>query len=333
MKKLLIIGGFLASFFSTTPVYSDTTLDSGALGSVSLRENISVDSTYIRLSDLFTNVPEDKADTAVAYAPKPGRRAAFDARWLYRVARAYGLEWRPLSADLRTLVSRDSIIVQKQEILEAIQDALVHYDLPDNPMVELSNRNLRVHVPSNILPEVRIEDITFNARSNRFGAVVAIGEKDMNVVERIRVSGQVHRMLEIPTLSRRLAKGEIITEHDITWVKARADRTQRNVIVNAEDIIGMTPKRGLQAERPIRATDIQRPVIVPKGSIVTIILKKPGMTLTATGRAMQNGADGETIRVNNAKTKRTIEAIVIGSGMVTVLPGIDKPAQLASIQN
>ncbi|WP_135079410.1 flagellar basal body P-ring formation chaperone FlgA [Terasakiella sp. SH-1] len=337
MKRFIFIASLfaalmIASATSASPAQNDK-LATGDGGPVALRENIVVSGAYIRLGDLFSNAPVDKAETAVAYAPKPGRRASFDARWLYRVARAYGLQWRPLAADLRATVTRDSVVIQKDEILDALLASLTQYDLPSNPHIELSNKNLRIHVPAEIMAEVAVEDVVYNRRTNRFAAMVTVGEKNMNANQRVRVTGQVHQMIEVPTLTRRLHKGEVIADNDITWVKMRADRTQRDVITDVEDVIGMTPKRALRPEQPIRTMDIQRPVLVPKGSLVTIILKKPGMTLTSQGRAMENGADGETIRINNTKTKRTIDAIVIGSSMVTVLPSIDQSAQLASIGN
>ena len=308
---------------------NSNSIGTGDLGPVTLRENIIVSGAYIRLSDLFENAPADKADTAIAYSPKPGRRASFDARWLYRVARGYGLKWRPLSSDLRASVTRDSIMIQRDEIQDVIMEGLSEYDLPDNPQIELSNRNLRIHVPAEIMPEVTIEDLTYNRRSNRFAAIVAIGEKNMNANQRVRITGQVHKMIEVPTLARRIPKGEVIKENDLFWLKMRADRTQRDVITDASALIGMTPKRHLRMEKPIRIADVQRPVLVKKGSVVTIILKKPGMSLTSQGRALQNGADGDTIRIKNKNTKRVIEAVVIGSSMVTVLPNGPRPAQLA----
>ncbi len=333
MKRLLTYATltFLFTFvlFSGSGFAAEQELDQGANAPVTLNENIIVSDTYIRLKDLFSNVPMDKAQTAVAYSPKPGRRASFDARWLYRVAHAYGLQWRPLSADLRTLVTRDSIVIQKDEIKDALMASLLNYDIPQNPQVELSNHNLRIHVSSEMMPEVRVEDMNYNRRTHRFAAIIGIGEKDMNAIQRIRVTGQVHEMLEVPTLSRRVNKGEVIEEKDVTWLKLRADRTQRDVIMDVSQIIGMTPKRSLRPEQPLRNIDVQTPVMVPKGSIVTIILKKPGMTLTSQGRAMENGSDGETIRVANTKTSRTIDAIVVGSSMVTVLGNTSKADQLA----
>ncbi|MDV7339066.1 flagellar basal body P-ring formation chaperone FlgA [Terasakiella sp. A23] len=334
MKRILYFAGLLSLLLvasnSLAAGSAQEELVSGDTGPVSLRENIVVSGSYIRLGDLFTNAPQDKADTAVAYAPKPGRKASFDARWLFRVARAYGLQWRPLSADLRTMVTRDSITINRDEIQDALMASLLEHDLPQNAKIELSNRNLRIHVPSEIMPEVTIEDVTFNRRSMRFAAIVAVGERNMTPNQRVRVTGQIHKMIDVPTLARRMAKGEVIAENDIQWVQLRADRTQRDIITDVHSLIGMSPKRHLRPEKPIRAADIQRPVLVEKGKLVTIFLKKPGLMLTSQGRALQDGADGETIRITNTNTSRTVEAVVVGASMVTVLPiGGSNTAQLA----
>ncbi|NVK17410.1 MAG: flagellar basal body P-ring formation protein FlgA [Methylocystaceae bacterium] len=333
MKRFISYITFFTLLLLAAPAISadqtDEDLALGNDGPVTLRENIIVSGSYIRLGDLFDNVPLDKAETAVAYAPKPGRRASFDARWLFRVARAYGLQWRPLSADLRAMVSRDSIIINRDEIQDSLMTAMMQYDLPQNAKIQLSNRNLRLHVPTEIMPEIKIEDVTFNRRSMRFAAIVAVGEKNMNAIQRVRVTGQVLKMIDVPTLARRVAKGDVISENDIHWIQMRADRAQRDIITDVHSLVGMSPKRHLRQEKPIRASDIQRPVLVEKGSLVTIILKKPGMMLTSRGKAMQNGADGETIRITNTNTSRTIEAVVVGSSVVTVLPTGQYNAQLA----
>ena len=74
-----------------------------AASSVMLRTNVVVDDDVIRLGDLFTNSGK-YADTAIARSPIPGRRSVFDAEWLFRVARAFRLAWRPLSLDDRAVV-------------------------------------------------------------------------------------------------------------------------------------------------------------------------------------------------------------------------------------
>ena len=114
---------------------------------VVLRESVVVKSKLVRLGDLFSNTGA-KADITVAYAPAPGKRALFDARWLSRVARAYGLDWRPLGPQDQIMVERESQIITRAEIEDSIHAALISQGAERSMTVELSNRLLRLYVAS-----------------------------------------------------------------------------------------------------------------------------------------------------------------------------------------
>jgi len=114
----------------------------------------------------------------------------------------------------------------------------------------------------------------------------------------------------------------VITERDIKWMKVRQNRLPRGVIVDINELIGKSPKRWLRMGIPVRAANVQPPILVPKGSLVTIYLKVPRMMLTAQGKALENGSDGDVIRINNTQSNRVIEAEVTGVAKVAVLlPG------------
>jgi flagella basal body P-ring formation protein FlgA len=53
--------------------------------------------------------------------------------------------------------------------------------------------------------------------------------------------------------------------------------------------------------------------------LVTIILKSPKMTLTAQGKALDDGSDGDTVRITNTQSNKVIEAEVTGPAKVAVL--------------
>jgi flagellar basal body P-ring formation protein FlgA len=93
---------------------------------------------------------------------------------------------------------------------------------------------------------------------------------------------------------------------------------QKNSILAAEDIIGLTPRRTLRPGVPISAADIQRPVMVSKGEIVIIALQTPQMLLSARGQALTNGSKGDAIRVANIQSRQIVEAVVTGPGQVAV---------------
>jgi flagella basal body P-ring formation protein FlgA len=85
------------------------------------------------------------------------------------------------------------------------------------------------------------------------------------------------------------------------------------------DLSGMQARRFLRAGEPVRADDVRRPILVAKGSLVTMNFTVPGITLTATGKAMSEGGMGETVTVLNPVSYRQITAIVTGAGEVSAV--------------
>ncbi len=65
--------------------------------------------------------------------------------------------------------------------------------------------------------------------------------------------------------------------------------------------------------------DVRAPLLVRKGDFVTMIYDTPAMRLTATGRALTNGSKGDSVRVLNTSTNKTIEAIADGPNEVLVV--------------
>ena len=284
-----------------------------------LNESVVVGGNVVYLGDLFSEAGEN-AGAAVAYAPAPGKRAVFDARWLYRVARAYHLDWKPLSPQDQAVVERQSFLIKREEVEDHILAALIDKGLDADMRVELSNRMLRIHVPGDSSATLAVEDIMFEPRTQRFTAIIAAPANDP-AAKRIRVTGRAYRVREVPVLARRVLAGEIIGENDINWLKIRTKRIQNNTVLDAEALIGMTPSRGaLRVGAAVRSSDIRRPVLVAKGSLVTMVLRLPNMILTSQGKAIENGSDGDTIRVTNTQSNTVVEAVVIGANKVTVRP-------------
>ena len=321
MRKLLIhmtviaLAGIAPAWAGNAPVEK---LDSAAVFSDEkpmLNEHIVVDSNVVRRGDLFTNAGE-RQEAAVAYAPAAGQRSILDARWLYRVARAYKVNWKPLGATTQVVVERDSISIPQDEIKSQILFALSDQGISEDMDIELASRFQQIYLPAGNTPTVNIEDINYQERSGRFVATVSAGQAaDFT---RLRLTGRVFRSVEVPVLSARVLRGDIITKDDVQWINMKAERVQRDIIVDFEDLVGMTPKRGIRAGSPIRRADVRRPVMVEKNSLVTIFHTVPNMVLTAQGKALQSGSDGDIVQIKNQRSNQVIEAEVIAPGRVAV---------------
>jgi flagella basal body P-ring formation protein FlgA len=289
------------------------------------RQSVAVSGNVVKLGDLFTGVG-DKANVAVAYAPQPGKRAIFDSRWLTKTAKRHGLAWQAAGIHEYVVVERESQTIKREEIEDAILAALFDQGLAKDMKVELSNPMMRLHVPSDVKARIEIEDVTYDARTRRFdaGLVAPAGSPP---AQRHRVTGRAYSVIAVPVLKRPVAPGETVDKRDIEIVKLRADQVQPDVIVDVENLLGKTAKRGLRAGQPALATDVSRPIMVAKGSLVTVTFKAPRMTLTTQGRAVDAGSVGDTIRVTNTQSSKTVEAVVTGAGQALV----GNPATAAAI--
>ena len=287
-----------------------------------LVRTVTVDAEIIRLGDLFEFAAADPkhADGMVTTAPLPGKRKVFGTRQLSAIARKNGIAWSPRDGYDRVIVRRDSIVIDAVEIAEAVRSALVsRQGVPQDYRVELSNRSLKVHAATGQPDPFRIERLRYNKRTGGFAATL-IAPSGLETVTRVKISGRAYELVNVPVLSHTMRPGDIIGEGDIEWSRIRASRARRRVILDPARIVGKTPRRLLQADKPLREGDVRAPIVVDKGSLVTLALHTERMVLTVRVKAIEDGAKGQIIRVINMRSRKTIEGIVTAPGVVTV-PG------------
>jgi flagella basal body P-ring formation protein FlgA len=283
---------------------------------VSLNPYITVQKNHILLGEIFTNVGI-KANSRVAYSPKPGKSARFDAKWLYRIARAHGLKWRPLSLKTHVIVERASYEIYEDEVLDALRKSFYDRGYQNNIEIDMNNRRLNIHVATNKNSMISVTGLTVKKKTGRFIATLIVPGDSSNA-QRFRLTGRVHRLVNIPTLNKNFKRNDVIKKDDIEWIKVRSHKLRNGVLQDDEEIIGMAAKRRITSNTPLISNYLQRPKLVNKGDLVTISLTSQGLQLTTRGRAQDSGSKGDIIRIKNNKSKKIIEAKVIGEDMVIV---------------
>ncbi|HYD30399.1 MAG TPA: flagellar basal body P-ring formation chaperone FlgA [Azospirillaceae bacterium] len=284
-------------------------------GAATLKAQTFVNGDHIMLGDLFDGTGDD-ATRVVAQAPAPGRKAVFDAAYLARIAQAHRLDWHPAALTDRAVIERASQIIGTDEIRDTLARVLAPKLPAGRIQVDLDNPSLQFHLPADQTPELTVESATYVPSGSRFAAVVSVNPRSASP-QRLSLTGRVVSMVDVPVLNRRVPAGEVVGSSDIDWVQVRADQAG-DIIATEAELIGRAARRHLQAGSPVRGRDIQAPRAVAKGSIVTMVLKTSALTLTAQGRALQEGAVGDVIRVTNTQSNRIIEATVAGTGVVSV---------------
>ncbi len=189
--------------------------------------------------------------------------------------------------------------------------------MPEDHEVQLISRNLSLFAPIGSFQPFSIKNLRYDPRGGRFAALIAVSTGERSET-RVQVSGKTYVLTDVPVLSTGKQRGDIITRQDVTMVRMRKDSLDRNAILDANQIVGMAARRLLKSDTPLRSRELQRPIVVTKGSLVTLIIRTRNMLMTVKGRAMQNGAAGDTVRVMSTRSKTGVEGVANSSDRVIV---------------
>jgi flagella basal body P-ring formation protein FlgA len=325
MKTRIAVAALLVALFAapalaqssqapTTPTtLGQTTLSQTA----SLRGNVLLSDDYLRLGDLFENAGP-RADTIIAQAPAPGKRVTLEARWLGQVAQNFGVDWRPLSLSDRSVVERASRAVPVDQIELELMAALSGYGLPPNAQIELGTRHPMV-IPAEAPGTIGVRDLYYDERQARFTATVEAPAGAPNAV-RAKITGRVFTTISVPVPVRVIARGDIIGPNDIEMRSVRGEMAKRDIVMDENRLFGQAARISLQAGAPIQRQDVARPMVVTKGTLVTLAIRTRTMSLTAQGKALEDGSIGDTVRVTNTSSNRTVEGRVEGPNFVAIMP-------------
>ena len=122
--------------------------------------------------------------------------------------------------------------------------------------------------------------------------------------------------------SRDIARGDTIAESDLSYVFVQPSNVMSGTTTSMDALIGMQTRRVLRAGESVRNDDVRHPILVNKGSTVTMSFDAPGVVLIATGKAMSEGGMGENVTVLNPVSFRQITAVVTGQGSVRAEAGM-----------
>jgi flagella basal body P-ring formation protein FlgA len=122
--------------------------------------------------------------------------------------------------------------------------------------------------------------------------------------------------VDVPVLARSVEKGEMLGASDFT--QAPLPVTAARGAVLPDQATGREAVRPLRAGNPVRASDLVAPRVIRRGQSVTILLTSGALSINAAGRALTDAGVGETVRVLNLSSNRTIEAIADEAGRARV---------------
>lgn len=283
---------------------------------ISLRSETVITRDKVMLGDLFNDV--SNPDQVIGPAPAPGKRGLYDAAYLLRLSEIYQLPWRPTSQFDRVVVTRASTAVHADAIHAALVEALRPEMRMDKIEVELDNHEMQVQVPQTVdPPQLSVDDLALDNTRTRFTGTLVARVAGADPV-RVPVSGRVVGIMRIPVVNHSIGIGEVISDSDIDWIDMRSDRVFGSILTTEAQLVGMQPRHQLIPNQPLHPYDVHPQIFVNKGALVTLMVQTPYLSITAQGKAMEDGTKGQVIHVVNTSSNKSVEGIVTGMNVVSV---------------
>ena len=123
---------------------------------------------------------------------------------------------------------------------------------------------------------------------------------------------------EVPVVTRDIDRGALITEGDISLREVELNRMPHGAMLSKNDLVGLEAIRNIRAGKPVRSSQVRVPPMARDGQDVMLIVRQPGLELKATGRALEDGHKGDTIRVMNNVSREIVQAMVIDNDTLVV---------------
>ncbi|HOB75278.1 MAG TPA: flagellar basal body P-ring formation chaperone FlgA [Phycisphaerae bacterium] len=146
---------------------------------------------------------------------------------------------------------------------------------------------------------------------------VTILEKDQ-VRQVAQVVCQAALTRQVVVASRSINRGEIIQAGDLNVETRSFEKLEDIGVTSTARLIGQRTRRLIKAGDPFDPRDIEPVPLVERNDLVTVSIRRGGLGITATARALSAGSYGDQISLRSELSTDTFVGVVVGPRTVVV---------------
>lgn len=294
-----------------------------------LRASVAVSSDVVRVGDLIDNAGS-AALIPVYRSPDLGTTGTLTVGQVLSVLRAKQVIG-VMTGDIKEVqVTRLARTLASKDLETAVASALERrFGLGDaaNITVTFDRGIADMRLDASNTGALQPVATRYDARGGRFDVTFEINNDSSPTPTKLRFTGTAIETVEVAVLTRDIDRTELLKASDVA-LERRPKAEVTGEPASRDRTLGMQLRRPMRAGMPIRVADIVKPDFVVRDQAVTIIYQVPGVYLTTRGKAIESGAEGDTVSVINLQSKRTLTGIVTGRGQVTI-QGASQSAPMA----
>lgn len=182
-------------------------------------------------------------------------------------------------------------------------------------------------------PEIKVgkldSRLKLNKCNKRLQAFSPKGSRELgNTTVGVKCTGSKPWSLHVPVTvsiyknvlvaARPLQKNTVLTNDDIKLAKHDLALLTYGYFEDLTSEVGMKLKRRVLAGAVLTPAMLKRPQVITRGQKVSISVQSGRMEVRMSGKALENGAIGERIKVMNLQSRKKLEGVIISAGVVEI---------------
>lgn len=232
------------------------------------------------------------------------RRAGFVSPTIVSAPRRHAEKREPTNVDVTGAPTVRTRIVQMLARLYNVDlpDLRVLFEPGDEDFLNIPEAGRRIEVQPAATPS-----------SSRFSVVVWLYQGDQLTGNRtMRLDLRVHQSVLV--LTNDLRRGQRITNdllrQETMWIKPIGPTP----VTSMDQAVGSVARRRLSAGSVLRTANLESPVVIKRGEMVTVHCVSGGIVVKAKARAKADARDGEMVELSIEGSKKSFLARVVGPG-------------------
>lgn len=298
-----------------------------------LKRSVTVKDPLVRIGDLVDHAGE-LAGVPVFRAPDIGTTGTISSSQVMEALRPYRMFRVDLADIAEVEVSRAGRVFTPAEIQGRILQAFAgQYGLGEAASLSLTvERDIRPFaVEATSSGELVVARSSYDPRTNRFDITFEIPGSQAARRIPLRFTGTVVELVDAVVAARGMQRGDVIRSTDVIVEKRPRAEVPADAAAPDETVVGFAMRQGLRAGQPIRRHDLMKPDLVRRDETVTLVFQAPGILLTTRGKALEGGAEGDTVTAVNLQSKRTVQGVVSGPGQIRLVSSTPRVVTAAAL--
>ena len=123
---------------------------------------------------------------------------------------------------------------------------------------------------------------------------------------------------EVPVLNVDINRGDPITANMITYESIDPNRRIQGLIRSASLLEDTEATRTIRAGQPLSTRDIQAVSVISRGDQIQLIYENGPLRLIVSAKALSDAAAGDSVRVQNLQSNRSMDAVAWAPGEARV---------------